>query len=99
MSPPGALCATGAIGGSNSLLAGNLAGNLQNGTGIAPFGLPERLDGMKYQDVRREFPVPGKAANFRGVTGIWSQDIGASCGARRCSSAGLVGPGANLGDL
>jgi hypothetical protein len=99
MSPPDAPCATWAIRGSNSLLAGNLAGNLQNATGIAPFGLPERLDRMKYQDVRREFPVPGKAANFRGVTGIWSQDIGASCGLVVAQVLGCSAPGVNLANL
>jgi hypothetical protein len=47
----------------NSLLAGNLAGNLQNRAEFALFGVPARLVRVKYQHFRLEFPVTGKTGD------------------------------------
>jgi hypothetical protein len=58
------LCFSCTFVGRNSLLAGNLTGNLENTGEFAPFGLPPRLDLLTYQYVKREFPVSGENRNF-----------------------------------
>jgi hypothetical protein len=55
--------------GRNSLLAGNLTGNLQNPAEFPPFWDRARLDRVTCQGVRHEFPVPGETGNFFGITG------------------------------
>jgi hypothetical protein len=63
--------------GRNSLLAGNLAGKCsKNAPDLPFFGLPERFDRVRYQDVRHEFPVPAKAGNCRGIAGNVCREIG-----------------------
>jgi hypothetical protein len=47
------------------LLAGNLAGNLQNSADFTPFRAVPRLDRVTYQYVGPEFPVPGGNREFR----------------------------------
>ena len=83
-----------AFAGRNSLLAGNLTGNLQNCAGFAFFQATGAADRVTYQDVRHEFPVPGENREFRGITGNIRQEIRseghgclvrARCEARRCS--------------
>ena len=63
-------------------IAGNLAGNLQNRAGFAFFQATGAADRVTYQDVRHEFPVPGKTGNLGGTTGN-SRD--GHWGSMRCS--------------
>jgi hypothetical protein len=76
-----------AFAGRNSLLAGNLAGNLQNCAGFASFQAAGAADRVTYQDVRQNSLFLSKTRNCRGITGKFWQTRNSLCldmGASRC---------------
>jgi hypothetical protein len=68
----------------NSLLAGNLAGYLQNPTEFKPFRLPARLIAPRYQEVGGQFPAPGRPRTSAGKQGVRSKG-------HRCKDMGVQG--------
>jgi hypothetical protein len=76
----------------NSLLAGNLTGNLQNPAEFTPFRMPARLIAPQYQEVGVNSLFPETQGTSAEKQGIGSKEIGVSTwGARtfgaRCKGA------------